>query len=234
MDYAEEYAQKNPTLHLEEAGLKAQQVLTFLQHTPIKIRSLIDIACGAGQITLHLRSALHLLPKTVTGLDISQVMIETAQKLDTESTINWICTDVFKFSPNHIVDLISCIDILEHIDDDLKFLQHIKKFGHYIFIKTPLEDSLINRWLRASRLADPWQETNKQYGHVNHYNEAQLRQLWQATRMSVIKEGYLPLPKRSKLHWELLRLITLPIGWFSQNTLVRLVGGFKIILLKID
>ena len=234
MDYTEEYIQKNPTLHLEEADLKARQILNFLKDTPVQIRSLLDIACGAGQITLRLASALNLPPKATTGLDISQTMITTAQALDQSGHANWVCADVFQYSPAQPADLVTCIDILEHIDNDLEFLQHIKHFGHYLLIKTPLEDSTINRWLTAAKLADPWAETREQYGHVHHYNESQLRRLWQAAGLMIVKDGYLPLPKRSKLHWELLRLITLPVGWFSPTARLRLVGGFKLVLLKTD
>lgn len=229
MDYENEYIRKNPDLHLEQSEMKARQVLDFLED--FHADSLLDIACGAGKITTILAKALHS-QKTV-GLDISKSMIKVARKSTIDKNIFWINKDIFSYNPKDKFDLVTCIDIIEHVGNDLAFLKKAKTLGRRILLKVPMEDSFLdNNIIRSLKIRDPWKESEIKYGHIHHYNETQLNQLFTKSGLIVIKNGYIPLPKRSLLFYEILRIIFLPIGWFSQKAMANFVGGFKIVLLE--
>ena len=229
MDYQKEYILKNPGLHLEQAQLKAKQVLNFLGS--LKIDSLLDVACGAGGITMEFNAKLK--PDMAVGIDISKDMIKVAKENDTDHEIEWICEDIYKYSPKANFDLGTGIDIIEHVEDDLGLLKRMGELGKLVCIKVPMEDSFLdNQIIRKLGIRDPWKESEERYGHIHHYNEKQLNKLFTIAGFKILKEGYIPLPKRSKLFYEVFRVIFLPLGWFSQKAMANFVGGFKIVLLE--
>lgn len=228
MDYQTEYINKNPQLHLEQSEVKAGQVLNFLGNGTVN--SLLDLACGAGKITTIL--AENLKSRRTVGLDISKKMIEVAKKTHGTQNIKWIAKDIFTYFPKEKFELVTCIDILEHVEDDLALLLKVRTLGKMVLIKVPMEHSFLeNRIIRASGLRDPWKESEEKYGHIHHYNEQQLNGLFAKAGFKVLKQGYISLPKRSLLFYEVFRIIFLPIGWFSQKAMAKFVGGFKIVLL---
>jgi len=229
MDYQKEYINKNPSLGLEQASLKAKQILGFLGD--IEINSLLDIACGAGGITAILEHELK--PKETVGLDISSEMIRVAKSKDTDKAITWLCQDIFNYCPDRKFDLVTCIDIIEHVEDDLRFLKKVSSFGKKVLVKVPMEDSILdNKIIRTLKIRDPWKESENRYGHIHHYNEKQLLELFDKSGFKLIKQGYIPLPKRTLLFYEILRVVFLPIGWFSQRAMANFVGGFKLVLME--
>jgi trans-aconitate methyltransferase len=229
MDYQQEYILKNPGLGLDESDKKAIQILSFLGSNNFK--SMIDIACGAGRITTILKQKLRL--KKVVGVDISKTMIRNAKSKNITEEVEWICCDIFKYKTKYVFDLVLAIDILEHVVDDLALIKKISRMGKMTLIKTPMEDSFLdNKIMRRLGIRDHWKESEERYGHVHHYNERQLADLVEKADCEIVKEDYIPLPKRSTVFWEVFRIIFLPIGWFSKKAMTNFVGGFKIVLIK--
>lgn len=230
MDYQKEYIQKNPGLHLEQSGVKARQVLSFLM--PMQVNSLLDVACGAGGITLEFKRILK--PKEAVGIDISTEMINAARRSDNNKEVTWICEDIYKYNPKMKFDLVTGIDIIEHVKDDLGLLRRMGELGKVVCIKVPMEDSFLdNKIIRRLGIRDPWRESEKKYGHIHHYNEKQLIKLFKEAGFRILKSDYIPLPKRSKMFYEIFRVFFLPIGWFSKRSMANFVGGFKIVLLEL-
>ncbi|MFA5828413.1 MAG: class I SAM-dependent methyltransferase [Candidatus Shapirobacteria bacterium] len=229
MDYQEEYIHKHPSLHLEQAQLKAKQILDFLG--PIKINSLLDIGCGSGGITEILKD--YLKPTKVVGVDISQTMILAARERDKMKRIEWICEDILTYHSKTRFDLVVGVDILEHISDDVELLKIIHRLGKKVLIKVPMEDSFLdNQVIRKLGISDSWKESERKYGHIHHYNERQLLEIYKGAGFRIIKSGYIPLPRRSKMLYEVLRVLFLPLGWFSKKAVANFVGGFKIVLME--
>ena len=229
MDYQEEYIKKNPSLDLDQSELKANQILLFIGK--MNVSSLLDIACGAGGITNILLEKLKT--KKTAGLDISKEMIRVAKLNDKKKKIVWLCQNIFDYHSKKRFDLVTCIDIIEHIEDDLKFLKKVATLGNKVLIKVPMEDSILdNKIMRKLKIRDYWKESEIKYGHIHHYNETDLLKLFDKAGFKILKQGYINLPKRSLLFYEVLRVIFLPIGWFSQKAMANFVGGFMIALLE--
>jgi|SRR3972149_894015 len=229
MDYQREYIDKNPNMHLHDAKNKAAQIDNIIPSN-IMVSSMLDIACGAGLVTIEMTKMIR--PKYVVGIDISRKMIRKAGELDKNKIINWKAVDIFKYRHKTKFDLVTCIDIIEHINDDFGFLKKAAGMGKYIVIRTPLEDSLFSKMLRRKKIFDTWKDTEKRYGHIHHYDEKKLLKLIRRSELVVIKETSVPMPRRSKLIWEIFRILFYPISIISMEMMVRISGGFKIYLLS--
>lgn len=229
MDYTREYIIKNPNMHLEHSELKTEQILLVLPKDK-KYKRVLDVACGAGQVTLNLEKIIK--PENITGIDISELMIEKAKSLDLKNKVSWEIIDIFNFKKDNKFDLIICADIIEHLENDLDFLLHLKKLGKNIILRVPLEDSLINRILMKYKLNDPFKSSYIRYGHIQHYSEESILNLISKSGIKIIKQVEVVMPKRSMFIWEAIRLLLFPISFVSKRLFVNTVGGFKIFLLE--
>ena len=229
MDYQLQYFQENPDMHLRDSISKVKQIRQVIPQD-IEARSLLDIACGAGLITTELVKILK--PKYAEGIDISSRMIKKAKSLDTTRLVRWKKADILKHRIRKKFDIVFCIDILEHIKDDLLFLRRVSQLGRYIVIRTPLEDAFFSRFLRRAGIYDSWKDTENRYGHVHHYNEKVLSKKLKESGFVILKEDSAPMPRRSNFILEIFRLLFYPISIFSMNAMVRISGGFKIYLLE--
>jgi len=229
MDYNKEYIKKNPGLHLKDSPDKVREILRIL---PIKNKyeSMIDIACGAGAVTLELKKRLSI-PKVV-GIDISTTMINYAKTLDKNNSVDWINQNIFDLKFAERFDLAVCNDIVEHVNDDAQFLKQVANLSKYAVIKVPLEKSFLARFLKFFHIADVWADTESRYGHIHHYAMKELDELIYSSGFQIEKEGFIPMPKRSKLKWELVRLLFLPITMINKRASVILNGGFKLYYLR--
>jgi SAM-dependent methyltransferase len=131
-----------------------------------KVENILEIGCAFGVLLNNIADRLHLT--TRIGIDISRNNIEAAKNLypdckffqgTLEEFISVIPDDI----KNHRYDLIVLSDIVEHIPDDLGFMELVKKTSSYVLINLPLEKSFNTR--------------NRQYGeqdpsgHLRCYDE---------------------------------------------------------------
>lgn len=229
MDYNEEYIKKNPNMHLEHSDLKFSQILRVIP-TGSKFNNILDIACGAGVITQHF--AEYFNPTYIEGIDISQAMINKAKELDVNHKIVWKVADIYTYNSNINYDLIVCADIIEHVSDDHLFSSILSRLGKNVVIKVPLEDSYFNRFLRRFKIYDPWKDTEERYGHIHHYSESELDNVFTSNGFQIVNADFIPMPKRSKFRWEIIRLIFYPLSFVSIRLMVKFVGGFKVYYLS--
>ena len=123
--------------------VRTQWISQHINKNPAKV---LDIGCGAGILTEGLAKKGHNL----TGLDISEKLIRIAKKHATLSDlkINYICKEIDDFAPSmtESFDYITCLEMLEHVDNPEKFIAAAahccKKNGRLFF-------STINRNLKS-------------------------------------------------------------------------------------
>lgn len=77
---------------------------------------LLDIGCSIGTTAIHLSNKGY----RVDAVDFDSEAIEIARKLALEenASVNFLCEDVISFEPPNSYDIITCIDIFEHLHDD--------------------------------------------------------------------------------------------------------------------
>ncbi len=135
---------------------------------------ILDIGCGTGII-------LKLLEKSGTayGMEFSSEAIKFLRKRDLKLIA---CSDANQSIPfkNDTFSAITCLDVLEHIDNDLNLLKEmvrVCKPGGYIFMTVPAFDIL-------------WSPHDVALHHKRRYTRKQMLKNVRALNLRVIKASY--------------------------------------------
>lgn len=144
-------------------------------------RRWLDAGCGTGG---NLRS-LHG-PETRLGIDFSQtalrVGLEAYEEQDEQNgqLIQWICGDVGRISlKNNAVDMITCLDVLEHVPDDS---QTIKEF-----YRTLAPNGLAIFTVPAHPFL--WSSLDRTSQHYRRYTPAQFHELICTVDWEIVEWG---------------------------------------------
>jgi len=115
-------------------------------HIDLTDRNILDVGCGGGLLSEALASKGGL----VTGIDISEHLIEVADEHSQQANLNisYVCTTVEGFSTGHenFFDIVTCMELLEHVPDPQSVINacmHLLKPGGLLFLST------INRNLKS-------------------------------------------------------------------------------------
>jgi SAM-dependent methyltransferase len=229
MDYQNKYLQLHKDLHEADVDSKVGAIANILPKDG-KIHSILDVGCGSGKILIQLSQLLGTDKNT--GIDISQKIIEVAKSNDPDGIISWLATDVFSPTLSKH-DVVLAVDIVEHVQDDHSFLKRISQLGDFVVIKVPIEVNIVNRFIKSlsNGIIDPCLNTEVRYGHIHHYSVEGFLSLLDGSSLRVIKVAYMHLPKRSRIFWEILRVIFMPLWLMSRKYYVKCNGGFLVVLL---
>jgi len=96
--------------------------------------SILEVGCGTGQFSHML---LHKGFTKYYGFDFSEVAIEYAQK-NVTNVFAGDCYDQENYSHEH--NLIVCLEVLEHLEDDMKILEIISTGIRVIFTVPDFDD----------------------------------------------------------------------------------------------
>lgn len=113
----------------------------FYKNTPDEVK-VLDVASGRGILTKKLANSNF----NVTGIDISDENIKRAKEWDPEGLVTYIRGDIMTMPfADETFDAVTCLDILEHVDDPKRVLSEIQRvlkpngfFFFHCFNKTPI------------------------------------------------------------------------------------------------
>jgi len=234
MDYKKDYYVKNNNFHRENKNEKISEIIKILENKD-KPKSVLDIACGAGDI-LKIIAKKYNIERGV-GIDISKLAIKEARKdLDKNQNLEFLEMDIFNYKINNKFDLALMMDIVEHIEDDKNFLEFISNLANSFIIKVPIENVFINKFLKFISFGkiNACNETYEKYGHIHHYSRKDFIDLLkQIEFFEIIEINNMPMPKRSRILWEIVRILGLPIWFLNQKIYQKIIGGFLVVYIKI-
>jgi ubiquinone/menaquinone biosynthesis C-methylase UbiE len=167
--------------HVRRLSLEILKKLDFM--------SVLDAGCGEGSFL----SALKVLrPELLTsGVDISSVAIEHARKLLPDTT--FYVADLAQEVIEKTFDLVTAIDVIEHIPDDLSFLRTIRRMtDKYFFVCT---------------LIGKMRPFEKRVGHVRNYTEKGLIEKMHASGFRVVLVKKWGFPFYSPLYRNILQYL---------------------------
>lgn len=140
-----------------------------------EIKSFLDIGCGAGELACTLAEN----GMKGTALDFSEYAIKVATGLQDKRGIS--TSDLqFKLGGLENVkgkkyDLVSCFEVLEHIEDDMKILKdlisHSKK---YVLISVPAKQKL-------------YDSSDESVGHFRRYEKRDLVNMLHGANLDIVK-----------------------------------------------
>ena len=122
--------------------------LDFYSKKPLHGLKILDIGCGGGLVA----EPLDKMGATVTAIDPSEKNIKTAlaHQLKSKSNVNYLCSSIEELDKKSKFDIITCLEVIEHVDNYQFFLnqlqKHLKPKG-IVFLAT------INRTVKSLCLA---------------------------------------------------------------------------------
>ncbi|MFW0782979.1 methyltransferase domain-containing protein [Gordonia sp. CPCC 206044] len=116
----------DPDRYLQFADDRARPYLDLIAQIPIAPTMIVDLGCGPGHLTRHLRARW---PETqVLGIDSSDKMVDQAIRDNTDPLANYDIADVTSWSPNQTVDLFLSNAVFQWIPDQFAVIERL--LGH--------------------------------------------------------------------------------------------------------
>jgi 2-polyprenyl-6-hydroxyphenyl methylase/3-demethylubiquinone-9 3-methyltransferase len=120
----------------------------FYKNKPLTGLKHLDVGCGGGLIA----EPIDMLGANVTAIDPSEKNIKTAKahQLKSKSKVNYLCSSIEALDKKQKFDIITCLEVIEHVDNPDYFIREISKHlnkNGILFIAT------INRTAKSLLLA---------------------------------------------------------------------------------
>lgn len=223
---SEQHLEKVPGWHIEESPWKVKHIEHLLKRHQLSPKTVCEVGCGVGEV-------LRLLQKNRSeecefwGYDISPIALKQAEER-ANSRLHFILADFTKESTVSF-DLLLALDVVEHVDNYLGFLQEIRPKGEYKILQVPLELS-VQTVLRRQALL----QQRDIMGHLHYFTKETFLRTLEDCGYKIIDYVYtsssLELPA---LVWT-TKLMRTPRRLFyavNRDLAVRILGGYRIMVL---
>lgn len=102
--------------------------------------NVLDIGCGNGALTYDVAKKAG----QVMGIDLNEKSISFARQRYSGENIEYICGNVLNDLPDERFDVVILSNVLEHIEERVQFLKHLREMAPKFLIRVPM----INRdWI---------------------------------------------------------------------------------------
>lgn len=142
----------------------------------IQGKSVLDVGCGTGEFL----SALRDMGADVWGMDFARTAIATAKaNFHLDNVYAMPLEQFFKDIQTPEFDIITCFEVIEHVDDPLSLLESLRKHlkpGGRIVLTAPSRERFgadLNRW-------------DFPPNHLTRWNEEAMRRLSSLTHLEVM------------------------------------------------
>jgi len=185
--YNGEYFEKNPSLHAEDAELKAKEVLRSFNYLPSTIFnkkriSILDVGGGSGLIMSIVKQELSKKSFSIDtlALDISSKMIEIQRQTMGNANFKGYVASVEQIPKGVKADVTLMLDVLEHVPNHIKALKELRRVSDYIIFRIPIDNSVILNILDRILSGRIRQYLYKQYGHCHTFSLKQVRETFES------------------------------------------------------
>ena len=220
-----EYAEKNPTYHIEDSPFKAKQILKMVNKHGLPNGSVCDFGCGAGEVLRQLQ--LRFPSETLLhGYEISPQGFALAKERENR-TMKFFCEDLLSIKvPPY--DLLLCVDVVEHVEDYVGLLRELRPKGTYKIFHVPLDLS-VQSVLRST----PLKVVRATVGHIHYFSKETALMTLEDAGYEIVDWFYTPsaLALRQDPKAKLLKWPRRIVSMISPDLAVRIFGGYSILVL---
>lgn len=124
---------------------------------PLTFDSVLDAGCGEGSLLAFLSGRYRC--RHLTGLDVAEPAIEQARL--NFPTASYVVGDIKGLPEDTGFELVTCIDVLEHVEDDMDLLRSIAAAS--------------KRFVLCGTIQGTMHEGEIEIGHVRNYRRGELR-----------------------------------------------------------
>ncbi len=125
----------------------------------------LDIGCGYGYYTSKLLEMGYIVDAVDISAEHIAIAKKRAKKTGNYSNVNFYNVDLFEFDTDKKYDVVICLEVLEHLENDVKALKlmnnWLKDDGHLI-ISTPHRQDL-------------WNFRDEMAGHLRRYSKEEMK-----------------------------------------------------------
>jgi len=223
------YLNRNETWHVEDSAWKARQVLKLINVHNIKVNTICEVGCGAGEILVQLSQKL---PHNTCfiGYDISP-QLENMWKERENDRIQYIKAD-FLESQEHY-DILMFIDVIEHIEDYIGFLRKVKDRGRYKIFNFALEIFAVK-----ALLSHKYTHSRNKYGHIHYFNKDICLAVLNDLGFEILDYFYAPsaidlssISTSISFSSRVLKFPRILLSKISTDLTAKLLGGYSLFLL---
>ncbi len=217
------YLEKTETWHEEDSPYKAKIIEGALARTGVQFNSIADIGCGAG-LVIELIAQSH--PNaTCAGFELSHDVQPFWQKRTPLPNLRYSHDNIMELGEKF--DLITCLDVFEHVEDYFGFLRGLRNSGEYFIFNVPLDMNVMKILTSGIRHA------REDAGHLHYFNPYTAKQTIIDAGYEIIEArveaAFLKVPPRNIRQMAVLpfRIATLAFGkTFSASTF----GGMSMLV----
>ncbi|GAB88655.1 methyltransferase domain-containing protein [Gordonia rhizosphera] len=188
----------DPDRYLQFADARARPFLDLIAQIPTNPRMIVDLGCGPGHLTKHLRARWP--DAQVLGIDSSDKMIDQAFRDNTDPHANYDIADVATWTPDQPVDLFVSNAVFQWVPHQFevieRLLDHLTDGGVFAVQVPDNSDARTHRTLAAlaedPRFAEQLSSVQRQSGlgameYVTFFSEHGLDiNAWSTTYIHVL------------------------------------------------
>lgn len=220
-----------PHLHVEDSDRKVKELSEVIP-SDFRAQTLLDIGSDAGLITKAIGEKCHA--SQVDAIDLSSQAIEltrTALSIFPKSEVKQSTLE--EYQPQRSYDLIMFVDVLEHLNNPVKTLNTAAKLSRFLAVRSPLEETYMNR-LEKKRFNRDYQKLMEQrYGHIQHFSQESFRGILETGGFDVINTKYFRVPDQADvLKKPTYKLFEKTVSLFAKHKYPKIWGGFCVAFCK--
>jgi len=220
------YIAMTPSWHSEDSAWKARQIIRGITQAGIQPISVCDVGCGAGEVVWELADNM---PQNVrfVGFEPSP-QASSLQRPGPDERVRFVQGDFFEQSSEHF-DLVLAIDVFEHIQDYLGFLQALRQRADYAIFHIPMDLTVLNL-LNPRALT----HTRNSLGHLHFFDRESALAALKACGYTILCEFVTnwieELPHRASIQPVLRRSLAVIKILFGERMAVQLLGGHSLLV----
>lgn len=222
----DEHLQKVPDWHTEESPWKVKHITRLLERNHISPQTICEVGCGFGEV-------LRLMQENMSpdcefwGYEISSSALEHAKER-ANSHLHFKLANLAQ-EPDVFYDLLLVLDVVEHVENYLGFMQQIRSKGQYKIFQIPLDLSAqtILRGQVLLRLRDSW-------GHIHYFTKDTVLRSLTDCGYEILDYVYTSSALELPTHILKTKLMRGPRKLFytlNKDLAVRMLGGYRLMVL---
>jgi 2-polyprenyl-3-methyl-5-hydroxy-6-metoxy-1,4-benzoquinol methylase len=218
-----EYLKRNHDWHQSDSLWKAIQIKKIIKRNNLKLSSISEIGCGAGEILKQLQ--VKFKDVKFYGYEISNDAFNICKSKENEK-LKFFNKDLL--NENKHFDCILCIDVFEHVENYIGFLKNLHSYSKYKIFHIPLDLSV------SSIIRNKLVYTRKQVGHLHYFTANTAIETLKDSGYEIIDQMYTPsFVCSSSKSWKSM-IVNIPrhfLYFISPKLLSIFIGGASLMVL---
>ena len=220
-----DYFNKNIDWHAEDSPWKAQLIDKIICRNNLNLNSICEIGCGAGEILKQLSIKPAYSQVKFSGYEVSEAAFNLCKNKESEK-LKFYYEDLLlkelKF------DAILCIDVFEHVENYMGFLQKLRVKAKYKIFIIPLDLSVL-ALLREHMLS-----LRNTVGHLHYFTPGTAVATLEDCGYKILDKVFIPnfidLPSKS-FKAKIAKIPRLILYYISPKLLSKWLGGASLLVL---